>query len=168
MWWVLTTQFLSCSLSLSFLIYSLLLAFDPYRGDLPRSSYLKYRPSHSLFFYLFFFGTSGAEYWVNYKSQFRTLTLYYHLYLKGLFIPHLNCWVLLISIIIAVVQLLSCVWFFATPWTAAHKASLSFTISQSLLTLNPLSQWCHPAISSPVAPFSSSPQFFPASGSGLF
>ena len=29
----------------------------------------------------------------------------------------------------------------------------------------PLSQWCHPAISSPVIPFSSCPQSFPASGS---
>ena len=27
------------------------------------------------------------------------------------------------------------------------------------------SQWCHPIISSPVVPFSSCPQFFPASGS---
>ena len=34
-----------------------------------------------------------------------------------------------------VVQLLSCVQLFATPWTAAHKASLSFTISRSLLKL---------------------------------
>ena len=30
------------------------------------------------------------------------------------------------------VQLLSHVWLLATPWTAAHQASLSFTISQSL------------------------------------
>ena len=29
----------------------------------------------------------------------------------------------------------------------------------------PLSQWCHPTISSSVIPFSSCPQFFPASGS---
>ena len=29
----------------------------------------------------------------------------------------------------------------------------------------PLSRWCHPTISSPVIPFSSSPQSFPASGS---
>ena len=29
----------------------------------------------------------------------------------------------------------------------------------------PLSQWCHPTISSSVAPFSSCPQSFPASGS---
>ena len=29
----------------------------------------------------------------------------------------------------------SCVWLFATPWTAAHQASLSITNSQSLLKL---------------------------------
>ena len=34
-----------------------------------------------------------------------------------------------------VVQLLSGVQFFATPWTAAHQASLSFTLSQCLLKL---------------------------------
>ena len=34
-----------------------------------------------------------------------------------------------------VFQLLSCVQLFATPWTAAHQAFLSFTISQSLLKL---------------------------------
>ena len=33
------------------------------------------------------------------------------------------------------VQSLSHVWLFVTPWTAAHQASLSFTISQSLLKL---------------------------------
>ena len=31
----------------------------------------------------------------------------------------------------------------------------------------PLSRWCHPTISSPVVPFSSSLQYFPASGSFL-
>ena len=36
---------------------------------------------------------------------------------------------------ISSVQLLSCVWFFATPWTAARQASLSLTISWSLLKL---------------------------------
>ena len=39
---------------------------------------------------------------------------------------------------ILVVQLLSLVWLFVTPWTAAHQASLSFTISQSLLKLMPI------------------------------
>ena len=37
--------------------------------------------------------------------------------------------------IIVVVQLLSCVLLFATPWTAARQISLSFTISLSLLKL---------------------------------
>ena len=37
--------------------------------------------------------------------------------------------------IVAVVQLLSHVQFFVTPWTTACQASLSFTISQSLLKL---------------------------------
>ena len=37
--------------------------------------------------------------------------------------------------IAVVVQSLRRVWLFATPWTAAHQASLSCTISQSLLKL---------------------------------
>ena len=36
---------------------------------------------------------------------------------------------------VAVVQLLSHIWLFVTPWTAALQASLSFIISQSLLKL---------------------------------
>ena len=36
---------------------------------------------------------------------------------------------------IDVVQSLSHIWLFAIPWTAAHQASLSFTISWSLLKL---------------------------------
>ena len=38
-------------------------------------------------------------------------------------------------LIVVVVQLLSHVQLFATPWTAAHQASLSPTISRSLLKL---------------------------------
>ena len=38
-------------------------------------------------------------------------------------------------IVVFVVQSLSHVWLFVTPWTAAHQASLSFTVSQSLLKL---------------------------------
>ena len=37
--------------------------------------------------------------------------------------------------IFVVVQSLSCVWLSATPWTAAHQAPLTFTISWSLLKL---------------------------------
>ena len=39
------------------------------------------------------------------------------------------------------VQLLSCVWLFATPWTAAHQASLSITNSWSspkLMSIEPV------------------------------
>ena len=36
---------------------------------------------------------------------------------------------------IFVVQSLSHIWLFVAPWTAAHQASLSFTISQSLFKL---------------------------------
>ena len=63
------------------------------------------------------------------------------------------------------VQLLSRVWLFVTPWTAACQVSLSITNSQSSHNPCPSSWWCHPTISSSVAPFSSCPQSFPASGS---
>ena len=53
----------------------------------------------------------------------------------------------------------------ATPWTAAHQASLSTTNSQSRSNSCPLSQQCYPTISSSVVPFSSCLQFFLASGS---
>ena len=38
-------------------------------------------------------------------------------------------------VVYVVVRLLSCVQLFTTSWTAAHQASLSFTVSQSLLKL---------------------------------
>ena len=46
-----------------------------------------------------------------------------------------TCFVFLIYELIFVVQPLSHVQLFATPWTAAHQASLSFTISWSLFKL---------------------------------
>ena len=64
-----------------------------------------------------------------------------------------------------VVQFLSHVWLFDIPWTAAHQASLSFTVSWSLLKLMSIESitlsnyliLCHPLILLP--------QSFPASGS---
>jgi len=38
-------------------------------------------------------------------------------------------------VVVAIVQLLSCVWLFATTWTVAHQASLSFTVFWGLLKL---------------------------------
>ena len=49
------------------------------------------------------------------------------------------------SMAFVVVQLLSHVQFFVTPWTAAHQASLSFTVSWSLLKL--MSIWVSDAVS---------------------
>ena len=63
------------------------------------------------------------------------------------------------------VQSLSSVWLFATPWMAAPQASLSITNSQSCSNSCPLSQWCHPTISSSVVLFSSHLPSFPASRS---
>ena len=44
------------------------------------------------------------------------------------------------------VQLLSCVWLFVTPWTAACRASLSFTISMSIESVMPSNRLCHPLL----------------------
>ena len=66
---------------------------------------------------------------------------------------------------VIVVQWHSPVWLFVTPWTTSCQASLFFTISWSCSNSGPLSQWCHPTISSSVIPFSSSIQSFPPSGS---
>ena len=86
---------------------------------------------------------------LSYWSSFQTYTL------KGFSRIFLD--------IVAVVQLLSCVCLFVTAWIAARQASLSFTVFQRFSNSCPLSQWCHPAISSSVVPFSSCSQSFPAS-----
>ena len=52
------------------------------------------------------------------------------------------CSICLFSIV--VIQLLSRIRLSVTPWTAAHQASLSSTISRSWLKLMSLSQWCPP------------------------
>ena len=62
------------------------------------------------------------------------------------------------------VQLLSRVWLFATQWTVAHQASLSFTISRACSNSCPLSGQCYPTNSSSVIPFSSCTQSFLVSG----
>ena len=63
------------------------------------------------------------------------------------------------------VQSLSHLRLFATPWTAAHQASLSITNSWNLFKLMSIESAMHPTISSSVVPFSSCLQSFPASGS---
>ena len=66
---------------------------------------------------------------------------------------------------LVVVQLFSHVPLFATPWTAAHQASLSFTISWSLLRLMSIESVMPSNHLILVVPFSSCLQSFPTSGS---
>ena len=63
---------------------------------------------------------------------------------------------------------LSHVQLLVTPWTAGCQASLSITDGAPGACSNsgPLSQWCHPTISSSVVPFSSCLQF--SQHQGLF
>ena len=54
----------------------------------------------------------------------------------------------------------------ATPWTAACQASPCTSPTPGVHPNPcPLSQWCHPTISTSIIPFSSRLQSFPASGS---
>ena len=63
--------------------------------------------------------------------------------------------------ILFLVQSLSSVWLLVTPWTAAHQASLSFTISESLLKLMSIElvmpynhlNLCHPLLFLPSISF---------------
>ena len=70
-----------------------------------------------------------------------------------------------IALTISSVQSLSHVRLFATPLIAAHQAYLSITTPAVYSNSYLSSRWHHPAISSSVFPFSSCPQFLPASGS---
>ena len=63
------------------------------------------------------------------------------------------------------VQLLSRVWLFVTPWIAARQASCLSPTFGTYSNSCPLSQWCHPTISSSIIPFSSHLQSCPAWGS---
>ena len=54
--------------------------------------------------------------------------------------------------ITVVVQLLSLVWLFATPWTAACQLPCPLLSPGACSNSCPLSQWCHPNTSSSVIP----------------
>ena len=65
------------------------------------------------------------------------------------------------------VQSLSHVWLFVTPWTAGCQASLSFTISQSLLKLMSIESVMPSSHVIRLSTFFSCHQYFPASESFL-
>ena len=108
---------------------------------------------------------------IVFQSSCSVLYSYHQVWGFQLFGILINTWYCPPFFIIAIfssvqsVQLLSHVRLFVTPWIAARQASLSITISQSLLDSRPSSPWCHQAISSSVVPFSSCPQYLPASES---
>ena len=83
--------------------------------------------------------------------------------------------ILLIWGLFSSVQLLSCVWLFATPWNVARQASLSITNSQNLLKLMSIESvmpsnyliLCHPLLLPSIFPSIRSflmSQFFPSGG----
>ena len=82
-------------------------------------------------------------------------------------IPFLSCFSTKsdLNFMINSVQLLSHVWLFVTPWTAACQSSRLSPTCRACSNSCPLSLWCHPAILSSVVPFSPCLQSFPASGS---
>ena len=77
---------------------------------------------------------------------------------------HLLCLWRLCPLLVCCCSVTGCVQLFVTLWTAACRASLSFTISQSLLKLLSIESVMP---SNHVIPFSSCVQSFPASGSFL-
>ena len=61
-----------------------------------------------------------------------------------------------VVVVVVVIQSLSRVWIFETPWTATRQASLSFTISQSLLKLMSIESVMpsnHLILCCPLSPF---------------
>ena len=54
---------------------------------------------------------------------------------------------------------------FSSPWTVHASLPCRSLTPRVCSNSCPLSRWCHPTISSTVAPFSSCPQSFPTSGS---
>ena len=67
--------------------------------------------------------------------SFLSLSIFHCMYVLHLLYPLLCQWTFRLLPFVVVIQSLSGVWLFATPWTAAHQASLCFTISWSLLKL---------------------------------
>ena len=63
--------------------------------------------------------------------------------------PHEHC-----IYLVVVVQSLSHIRLFATPWTAALQANLSFITPRACSNSCPLNRWCHLTVSSSVISFS--------------
>ena len=95
----------------------------------------------------------------RYRTQSPGIHSFIHLFL---YLFNMYFWLLYLF---SSVRSLSHVQLFGIPWTAAHQTSLFITNSLSLLKFMSIESWCHPTISSSVAPLSSCLQSFPASRS---
>ena len=82
---------------------------------LHKTKHIKLRPCDCWYYPI------GAESWCNFIWFFWS------------YLIQLNMWKSNSEACVVIVQLLSCVRLFTALWTAAHQASLSFTISPSLL-----------------------------------
>ena len=81
--------------------------------------------------------------------------------------PSRNHWTNREFLMVSSVQLLSHVWLFATPWTAAHQVPCPSPTPRACSNSHPLNPWCHPTISSSLVSFSSCPWSCPESESFL-
>ena len=98
-------------------------------------------------------------------QQFWEILSQYHIHYPFNYILFLFLTDIAMLVSVVLVQLLSCVQLFVTPWISVHQASLSITSSRSLLKLisielvmpSSLLIFCHPLFSCP--------QSLPASGS---
>ena len=95
----------------------------------------------------------------RYRTQSPGIHSFIHLFL---YLFNMYFWLLYLF---SSVRSLSHVQLFGIPWTAARQTSLFITNSLSLLKFMSIESWCHPTISSSVAPLSSCLQSFPASRS---
>ena len=101
--------------------------------------------------------------WNHRKIAFIYILLI-HTYIYRYISKHVCVYIHMCVHVVSVVQSLTCVWLFATPWTAAHHSLLSSTIPQVCLNSCQLSRWCYRTISLSATQFFHLPSF-PASDS---
>ena len=122
-------------------------------------------PKFSFYHYVNMTMLEPLENWVTVKTEPER---YVHIWIPWTceyYFTMVNTQVFILSYPVVAVQLLSRVWLFATPKTAACQAPLTPVSPGVCSNSCPLSLWCSLTISSSAAAFSSCPQSLPASGS---
>ena len=104
----------------------------------------------------------SSIYSVFYRNSPSSMLLFLSVFLHH---PTVGTWYFYCNFLsISSVQSLSCVWLFMTPRITARQATCPLPTPRVLSNSCPSSQWCHPAISSSVIPFTACSQSLPASG----